>query len=70
MHKEEFEYNKKSYCGISYAKSYPYASPNVGFNTLEEIIKSMTLYMTDFVVISDIIWLKALSCNGWVAKEK
>jgi hypothetical protein len=70
MHKEELEYNKKRYCSISYAKNYPHASPNVRFNTLEEIIKSMILYMTDFVVILDIIWLKALSCNGWVAKDK
>jgi cbb3-type cytochrome oxidase subunit 3 len=68
--KEELEYNKKSYCNTSYAKNYPYASPNVGFNKLQEIIKSMILYMIDFVVILNIIWLKAFSCNGWVAKDK
>jgi hypothetical protein len=30
----------------------------------------MTLYIIDFVVIPDIIWLKAFSCNKWVAKNK
>jgi len=38
--------------------------------TLEEILKSMTPYMTNFVVILDIIWLKALSCIGQVTKNK
>jgi hypothetical protein len=37
---------------------------------LEEILKSMTSYMIDFVVIVDSIWLKALNCNGWIAKDK
>jgi hypothetical protein len=70
MHKEELAYNKKSYCSSSYAKSYFYAPPNVGFNTLEKIIKSMTLYLTNFVIILDIIWLKAFSCNEWVSNDK
>jgi hypothetical protein len=39
-------------------------------NSLEEILKSMTPYMIDFVIIFDIIWLKAFSCNKWIAKEK
>jgi hypothetical protein len=26
--------------------------------------------MIDFVVNLNITWLKALSCNGWVAKDK
>jgi hypothetical protein len=30
----------------------------------------MTPYMIDFVVILEIIWLKALSCNGWITKDK
>jgi len=29
----------------------------------------MTSYMTDFVVIPNIIWLKAFSCNKQVAKD-
>jgi hypothetical protein len=38
--------------------------------SLEEIFKSMTPYMTDFVVILDIYDLKTLSCNRQVAKDK
>ncbi len=38
--------------------------------SLKEILKSMTPYMIDFVVILEIIWLKALSCNGWITKDK
>jgi hypothetical protein len=30
----------------------------------------MTPYIIDFVVILDIIWLKAHSCNRQVAKDK
>jgi hypothetical protein len=30
----------------------------------------MTPYMIDVVVISDIMWLKTLSCNNRVAKDK
>jgi hypothetical protein len=30
----------------------------------------MTQYMINFVVILDIIWLKAMSCNKWMTKDK
>jgi hypothetical protein len=42
----------------------------VARHSLEEVLKSMTPYMTSFVVISDIVWLKALRCNRRVAKDK
>lgn len=34
------------------------------------IHKSITSYMNNFVVISNIIWLKAHTCDGQVAKDK
>jgi hypothetical protein len=37
---------------------------------LEEILKSMTPYMIDFIVILDIYDLEALSCNRRIAKDK
>jgi hypothetical protein len=37
---------------------------------LEEILKSMTPYMTNFVVISNIYDLEALSYNKQIAKDK
>ena len=39
-------------------------------NSVEENFKSMTPYMINFVVIIDIIWLKAFSCNGWITHDK
>jgi hypothetical protein len=40
------------------------------FEPLEEILKSMTPYMTDFVVIPDIYDLEAFSCNRRIVKDK
>ncbi len=38
--------------------------------SIQEIIKSMTLYMTSFVIILDIILLKAFGCNRQVTRTR
>jgi hypothetical protein len=38
--------------------------------SLQETLKSMTPYMTNFVVTSDIILLKAFSCHGQVTRTR
>ncbi len=38
--------------------------------SLQETLKSMTPYMTNFVVISNIIILKAFSCHGQVTRTR
>jgi hypothetical protein len=38
--------------------------------SLEEIIKFMTPYMIEFIVILDIIRLRGPSCDRWVVKDK
>jgi hypothetical protein len=40
-----------------------------GLVSLEKILKSMTSYMTNFVVIPNIIQLKTFICNKQVAKD-
>jgi hypothetical protein len=39
-------------------------------DSLEEIIKFITSHMIDFVIISNIIWLKVFNCNRQMSKDK
>jgi hypothetical protein len=56
---------------------FPYATSNKTLKRhrrllepVEENLRSMTPYMTNFVIIPDIYDLEALSCNKKIAKDK